>query len=160
MKRMLAVLLVAAMSLGAVSVVCAQTDEQAVKAKKVKKTVKAKAGKATMMPVPEVQLKRLTKGLNLTDEQQKQIKPILEDEYAKLMAIRKNEDLSPKQIQKQVEELRAGTSAKMHTFMTPEQIEKHNMISDVIKANKQKRMKENRKVRLGTKAEPPPQISK
>lgn len=160
MKRMLAVLLVAAMSWGAASLVYAQTDEQAVKAKKVKKSVKSKAGDATMMPAPELQLKRLTEGLQLTDEQQKQIRPILEDEYAKLKVIQKNEDLSPKQIQKQVEELRTGTITKMQTYLTPEQKEKHDMVSDEIKANKQQRMKENRKARIGTKAEPPPQVSK
>lgn len=160
MKMMLAVLLAAAMSWGAASAVLAQTDEQAEKAKNVAKKVKSETGDAKMMPAPEVQLQRLTKGLQLTDEQQKQILPLLEDEYAKLKVIQKNEDLSPKQVQIQVEELRTVTIAKMQAFLTPEQKKKHDMVSNEIKANKQQRMKENRKARIGTKADPPPQVSK
>ncbi|MBC8017103.1 MAG: hypothetical protein H7X83_01105, partial [Verrucomicrobia bacterium] len=152
MKRMLVVLLAAAMSWGAVSVVTAQADEQAEKAHDVAKMVESNIGDAKMMPAPEVQLSRLTKGLLLTDKQQKQIRPILEDEYAKLKVIQKNEDQSPKQIQKQVEVLRSGTIAKLQTYLTPAQKVKHDMVSNEIKANKQKRMKENRKARIGTNA--------
>jgi len=159
MKKKLAVLLVMAMSWGATSVAFAQTEVQAETAKKVTKRVKAKAGDATMMPAPEVQLKRLTMGLQLTDEQQKQILPLLNDEYAKLKVIQENEDLSPKQIQKQVEELRTGTIVKMQTYLTPEQKQKHDLVSKEIKANKQLRMKENRKARIGTKADPPAPVS-
>ena len=159
MKRMLVVLLAAAMSWGVVSVVTAQADEQAEKANKVAKMVESSIGDAKTMPAPEVQLSRLTKGLQLTDEQQKQIRPLLEDEYAKLKVIQKNEDLSPKQIHKQVEVLRSGTIAKLQTYLTPEQKKKHDMVSNEIKANKQMRMKENRKARIGTNAEPPAPVS-
>ena len=157
MKRALAILLVTAMSCGAASVV--QGEEQGEKAQNVKNTVKFKAGKATMMPAPEVQLQRLTEGLKLTDEQQKQIRPLLDDEYLKLKVIQRNENASPKQIQKQVEKLRGITATKMHAFMTPEQIEKHEMVSKEIKANKQLRMRQNRKARIGAEAEPPPPVS-
>lgn len=160
MKRILAVLLVATVSLGAVSILFAQTDDQAAKAMMVGKKVKPFAGEAKMMPAPEVQMKRLTKGLQLTDEQQKQIRPLLDDEYAKLKAIQGNADISPRQIQKQVEMLRNETITKMHTYLTPEQIEKHDLVSEEIKANKQKRMMENRKARIGTKADPPPPVTR
>lgn len=160
MKKMLAVLLVTVMSLGIASLVFAQTDEQAEKANKVRKTVKSKVGDATMMPAPEVQLKRLTEGLELTAEQQKQIRPLLDDEYAKLKALQRNENLTPKQIQKIVEEHRAETIAKMQAFMNPEQKEKLEIISNEIKTNKQQRMRANRKARIGTNAEPPPPVSK
>lgn len=159
MKNMFAVLLAAAMYLGVASIASAQGDEQLEKAKNVKKTVKFKAGEATMMPAPEVQLQRLAEGLKLTDEQQKQIRPLLEDEYIKLKVIQRNENSSPKQIQKQVEKLRGMTATKMHAFMTPEQIKKHEMVSQEIKANKQLRMRQNRKARIGVEAEPPPPVS-
>ena len=112
------------------------------------------------MPAPEVQLKRLASGLVLTAEQQNQIRPLLVEEYAKLKEIRGNEDLSPKQIQMKVEELRTVTIAKMQSYMTPEQKELHGKISKEIKVNKQKRIKENRKARLGTNADPVPQSRK
>jgi len=160
MKRILAGILVAAMSLGAASAVMAQGEEQAVKEKTVKKKVKEYGAGEKMMPAPEVQLKRLAKGLKLTAEQKKQIKPMLNDEYARLKEIRQDENLSPKQIQEKVEALREETVTKIQTVLTPEQKEKHDMISDEIRANKQKRMQENRKSRLGTQAAPPKQSVK
>lgn len=160
MKRILALLLVTTMPWGAASLVPAQTDAQAEKAKMVEKKVKSYAGEATMMPAPEVQMSRLTKGLQLTEEQQKQIRPLLDEEFVQLKKIQQNENVSPKQIQKQVEALRTETNAKMHTYLTPEQREKHDLVSKEIKANKQRRIKANRKARIGTKAEPPPPVSK
>jgi len=160
MKRILAGILVAAMSLGAASAVMAQGEEQVVKEKTVKKKVKEYGAGEKMMPAPEVQLKRLAKGLKLTAEQKKQIKPMLNDEYARLKEIRQDENLSPKQIQEKVEALREETVTKIQTVLTPEQKEKHDMISDEIRANKQKRMQENRKSRLGTQAAPPKQSVK
>lgn len=157
MKKTLVVLLAVAISCCISSGSFASTDAQVNKAKNVEKKVKQVSAKEKMMPAPEIQLSRLTEGLQLTSEQQKLIAPILNDEYARLKAIRTDEDLSPKQIQIKVEALRSETVAKIHTFLTPAQIEKHNMVSDEIKSNKQKRMKENRNDRLGTKSDPPVQ---
>jgi hypothetical protein len=157
MKKILTVVLVAAMTWGAASVAMAETDEKAVKEKTVAKKVKQVGAKERMLPEPEVQLKRLTKGLQLTAGQQKQIRPMLAEEYASLKQIRHDENLSPKQIQAKVEALRTETIAKIQTVLTPEQKEKHDLVSNEVKANKQKRMQENRKARLGTNADPPKQ---
>jgi hypothetical protein len=138
----------------------AESDAQVTKEKTVAKNVKQRSANAKAMPAPEVQLKRLTTGLKLTAEQQKQISPMLRDEYAALKGIRQDENLSPKQIQVKVEALRKETKAKIQTVLTPEQIEKHNIVSDEIKANKQKRVQENRRSRLGTMGDPPPAPSK
>jgi hypothetical protein len=157
MKKVLMALLAAIISFGLVTVTTAQTEEQAVKTKTVAKTVKENSKKEKIMPAPEVQLKRLSKGLQLTDEQQKQIRPLLEEEYATFKEIRQDENLSPKQIQIKVEELRNGTISKMQSYMTPEQKEKHDLISQEIRTNKQKRIKENRRALIGTNADPPAQ---
>lgn len=157
MKRILTVLLLVAISWSVTAVAKAQDEGQASKTKKVTETVRTTAADEKMMPEPQAQLMRLTKGLQLTEEQQKRIKPLLEDEYAKLKEIRENEDISPKQISKKVEELRGDTIAKILTCLTPEQKEKYALVSNEIKANKQQRMKENRKSRIGTKADPPQQ---
>lgn len=157
MKKILAGVLAAAMTLMAASVVMAETEEKAVKEKTVAKKVKQAGAKERMLPEPEVQLKRLSKGLQLTAEQQKQIRPMLTEEYASLKQIRQDENLSPKQIQAKVEALRTETIAKIQTVLTPEQKEKHDLVSNEVKANKQKRMQENRKARLGTTPDPPKQ---
>lgn len=160
MKTILAVMLTAALSWWAASVSMAETEEKVVKEKTVAKKVKQQGAGAKMMPAPEVQLKRLTKGLKLTAEQQKLIRPMLKDEYAALKELRQDENLSPKQIQVKVEALRTETTSKIQTVLTLEQKEKHDLVSNEIKANKQKRMQENRKSRIGTKADPPPPVYK
>lgn len=132
----------------------AEIGGQAVKEKQLAKTVKKISSTERMMPAPEVQLKRLAKGLQLTAEQQNQISPMLKDEYATLKEIRNDDNLSPKQIQAKVEILRMDTFAKIQTVLTPEQKEKHDLVSKEIKSNKQKRIKENRRSRLGTMADP------
>jgi len=157
MKRTVAVLLAAAVACCLTSAVLAETDVQVDKEKNVAKTVKKRSANERMMPEPDVQLKRLTKGLNLTAEQQKQIRPTLSDEHARMKGIRQDENLSPKQIQAKVEELRTETIAKIKTVLTPEQKEKYDLVSKEIKANKKQRMQENRKKRLGTQSDPPPQ---
>ncbi len=159
MKRVLMAPLVMAILFGMVAGATAQSGEQPAKTKSIAKTVKEHALSEKRMPAPEVQLERLAKGLRLTAEQQKQILPLLEDEYAKLKEVIRDESLSPRQKQEKVEELRAGTVAKMQSYMTPEQREKHDLISKEIKANKQKRIKENRKARIGSNVSPPEQAN-
>jgi Spy/CpxP family protein refolding chaperone len=160
MKKIVEVLFAGAMLLGAASLAMAVADAQPVKEKNVAITVKNRAANEKMMPAPEVQLERLTKGLQLTVEQQNQIRPILNDEYAKLKELRQDDSLTPKQIQAKVEVLRNETVAKMQTVLAPEQKEKYDMVRNEIKVNKQKRIQDNRKARIGTQADPPTQQPK
>lgn len=155
MNRNLLILLAVAISTSLASVAAAQGDEPAAKEKRLSETVKMNSMNERMMPRPEVQLSRLTKGLKLTDEQQKQIRPLLENEYARLNEIRNNEDLSPKKIQKMVEDLRNDTKIKVDKYLTPEQQKYYEMVTKEIKANKQLRVKQNRKDRINSKADPP-----
>jgi len=155
MKKILAVVLAGAMTWMAASVVMAENIEKAAKEEMVAKKVKERGANEKMLPAPEVQLERLSEGLKLTEGQQKQIRPILDEEYASLKVIRRDENLSPKQIQAKVEALRTETIAKIQTVLTPGQKEKLDLVSDEVKANKKKRMQENRKARLGTTPDPP-----
>ena len=150
MKRIIAASFAVTIAWGVTAVAAAETKEQAVKEKNIAKTVEQHSAKEKMMPAPEEQLKRLAKGLQLTAEQQELIRPMLANEYAKLQELRRDDNLSPKEIQVKVEGLRKETVAKMKTVLTPEQQEKLDLVSDEIKANKQKRIKENRRSRIGT----------
>lgn len=152
MKR---ILLAVAISTCMTSAANAQSNEQTAKEKRLLETVRINSMNERMMPRPEVQLSRLTKGLNLTEEQQKQIKPLLENEYAKLNEIRTNEDLSPKKIQKMVEDLRNDTKIEIDKYLTPEQQKYYDLVTQEIKANKQLRVKQNRKDRINSKANQP-----
>ncbi|MDA8430781.1 MAG: hypothetical protein M0T70_16125 [Geobacteraceae bacterium] len=156
MKKFIALLFAAALSWCVAAIAVAETNEQVVKENTIAKTAKQISSDEKMMPTPEVQLKRLTKGLKLTAEQQKLISPMLEDEYAKLKELRQadNLNLSPKQIGAKVEALRSETASKMQTVLTPEQKKNYDIVRKEIRANKKKRIKENRKGRIGIRAEP------
>ena len=152
MKRNLTVLVAMAISWSICSAAMAQSDEKAVQ-EKISETVKVNSMQEKMMPEPEVQLSRLTNGLKLTEKQQKQIRPILDDEYAKLNKIRNNQDYSPKKIQKLVEKLRSDTKTKIDKHLTPEQRKRYALVAQEIKANKRLRVKENRKNRINSKSD-------
>jgi hypothetical protein len=160
MKRITSVCIAVVTSGCLTAVALGESNGQAVKEKNVARTVSEVSSTEKMLPAPEVQLKRLTKGLNLTVEQQKQIKPMLVEEYSKLKEIRQDENLNPKQIQAKVETLRNETVARMQSVMTPEQKEKYEIVRNEIRENKQKRMRENRKSRVGIQPDPPPQPAK
>lgn len=155
MKRILTALLLMAIPLSIASVASAQGDEQQPPEKSLAEKVKSNAANEKMMPEPNVQLARLTKGLKLTKEQQKQIKPILEDEYAKLNEFRYDDELSPKMISKKVEELRTDTIAQINKFLSPEQQKNYALVNKEIKVYKKQRIKQNRKDRIGTKSAQP-----
>jgi hypothetical protein len=155
MKRMIATVCAVAMVSCVTSIAFAETGEQPVNDEKVAQSVKLQSSNEKMMPPPEEQLKRLTKGLVLTAEQQTQIRPILVDEFAKLKEFRKDENLNPKQIQVKVEALRSETVDKMKVFLNPDQRVRLDQVSKEIKASKQQRVKENRKARIGTPTDSP-----
>jgi hypothetical protein len=162
MKKIGTVLCAATLSLCITVIAMAEPSEEVGKEKDIAKTVKQLSSNEKMMPSPDVQLKRLTDGLKLTVDQQKLIKPMLVDEYTKLKKLRQDENLnlSPKQIQAKVETLRNETTTKIQTVLTPEQKEGYEIVRKEIRANKQKRIKENRKNRIGVQAEPPSQQTK
>jgi hypothetical protein len=133
----------------------AKGDGLPIRDERVAEMVKAQVRDEKIMPEPQVQLERLAKGLELTEEQQKQIKPVLDREYARFKEIRHREDMSPKQIQKKIEGLRSDIIDQIQKYLTPEQKEKYDLVNKEIKANKERRIEENRKKRLDIKAEPP-----
>lgn len=157
MRHFLGVVSVVAMSCGVATMAAGQDGKRPAPPDRMLETARQHSASERMMPEPAVHLERLAKGLELNDQQRQQIRPILEDEFARLKKIRRNEDLSPKQIQKQVEALRNETITKVRQCLTPAQQEKYDVISAEIKSNKQQRMKENRRERIGTRATPPAQ---
>jgi glucose/arabinose dehydrogenase len=156
MKRILAVLIAATLTCCLAATAMAETNEQTSKEKNVSTSVRKMSANEQMMPSPEVQLTRLAKGLKLTTEQQNRIRPLLVEEYARLKEIRQDDNLSPKQIQARVEALRNETATGMQAVMTPEQKEKHDLVRNEVRSNKQKRIRENRKNRLAIQQSEPP----
>lgn len=94
----------------------------------------AMGGPAMGAMTPESRLKMLTEKLNLTEDQQAKVKPILEDESTKMKALH---DEGPADKQAKMKELHMSSTEKINAILTPDQqakwkqmkqemMEKHN----------------------------------
>ena len=72
-------------------------------------------------PTPEHQLQRLTKMLNLTQDQQQQMLPILQDQHKQMDTIQNNTALSPQQRHQQMRAAMMDTHQKLEALMTDTQ---------------------------------------
>ncbi|HVA01844.1 MAG TPA: hypothetical protein VMV34_09325 [Terriglobia bacterium] len=70
---------------------------------------------------PEQQLARLSQKLNLTDDQQAKIKPLLEDQHKQMMALREDSSLSREQRRAKFQDIRKQTFEKMNPILSSEQ---------------------------------------
>src|SRR5258706_3281106 len=72
----------------------------------------------------EQKLKRLSKKLNLTDDQKEKIKPILQDEEKQLTDMEADGALTAQQKHKKTKEIRRSSRSQLDAILTPEQKEK------------------------------------
>jgi len=70
---------------------------------------------------PEQQLARMTKQLHLTEEQQAQIKPIIENQHKQMMALRDDTSLSREERMEKFRQIRKESFEKMHPILNPDQ---------------------------------------
>ena len=75
------------------------------------------------------QLATLTTQLNLTDSEKQNIKPILEDEAAKIHEFKMDSTLSKEDQKAKNKITRDGASQKIRTFLTPEQQKIYDSVS-------------------------------
>ena len=76
------------------------------------------------MQSPEGHLARLTHQLNLTQDQQDKIKPILEDQHKQMMALRQDSSLSRDQKRAKFMELRKNTTQQIQANLRADQVTK------------------------------------
>jgi periplasmic protein CpxP/Spy len=79
-------------------------------------------GGSMMGPMtPENRLKMLTEKLNLSEDQQAKLKPIIEDQSKQMKAIHDDTSLAPTDRQAKMKELHESSIEKMNAILTPEQ---------------------------------------
>jgi Spy/CpxP family protein refolding chaperone len=79
-------------------------------------------GGSTMGPMtPENRLKMLTEKLNLTEDQQAKLKPILEDQSKQIKAIHDDASLAPADRQAKMKEVHESSTEKINAVLTPDQ---------------------------------------
>lgn len=74
----------------------------------------------------ERRLKRLSSQLNLSEEQKKQIRPILDEEVGQLKDLRNDTKLSKEEKRTKFKEIANATFDKIQQLLTPEQQKKHD----------------------------------
>ncbi|HYK50810.1 MAG TPA: hypothetical protein VEU94_13875 [Terriglobales bacterium] len=72
----------------------------------------------------EHRLKRLSKKLDLTDDQKEKMRPILEDESSQMKAVEGDSSLTSQQKHKKTREIRMASKSQMSAILTPEQKQK------------------------------------
>jgi Spy/CpxP family protein refolding chaperone len=79
-------------------------------------------GGSTMGPMtPEDRLKMLTEKLDLTEDQQAKLKPIIEDQSKQMKAIHADTSLAPADRQAKMKEVHESSIEKMNAILTPDQ---------------------------------------
>jgi periplasmic protein CpxP/Spy len=79
-------------------------------------------GGSPMGPMtPEARLKMLTEKLNLTEDQQAKLKPILEDQSKQMKALHDDTSLAPADKQAKMKELHESSIEKLNAILTPDQ---------------------------------------
>jgi Spy/CpxP family protein refolding chaperone len=79
-------------------------------------------GGSPMGPMtPEARLKMLTEKLNLTEDQQAKLKPILEDQSKQMKALHDDTSLAPADKQAKMKELHESSIEKVNAILTPDQ---------------------------------------
>jgi Spy/CpxP family protein refolding chaperone len=72
----------------------------------------------------EQRLKRLSKKLNLTDEQKEKARPIVQDEEKQIADLDNDSAMTPQQKHKKTREIRMASRTQLDSILTPEQREK------------------------------------
>ena len=72
----------------------------------------------------EHKLKRLSKKLNLTDDQKEKIRPILQDEEKQLKSLENDGTLTAQQKHRKARDIRMSSKSQMADILTPEQKQK------------------------------------
>jgi len=92
-------------------------------------------GRGGMRMDPDHQLARLTSVLNLTTDQQGQIKPLLVDRQQKMQALMQNQSLSLDDRRAQARTISQGTNNSIKALLTDDQKQKFDTMQENMRRN-------------------------
>ena len=101
------------------------TPEQQCKLTDIKSDAKHRAGE-NMNERMQRRVENMSERLDLTDEQKKQIEPILEKEMNDMSSVRNDESLSMEQKAEKIKEINKVSREEINKILTPEQQAKMN----------------------------------
>ena len=97
-------------------------------------------GPRHQMMNPDKQLEHLTKALNLTSDQQTQIKPILENQQQQMMQIHQDTSLSRDDKMAKAKSLHDDTTGKIEAVLNDQQKQKYAAMQQKMQERMQRRM--------------------
>jgi periplasmic protein CpxP/Spy len=81
-------------------------------------------------PTTEQRLQRMTQQLNLTDDQQQKLKPILDNESTQMQTLRSDSSLTQEERMAKMKEIRQSTSEQIKPILTADQQAKYAEMMD------------------------------
>jgi len=96
-------------------------------------------GPRGQMMNPDKQLEHLTTALNLTSDQQTQIKPILESQQQQMIQLHQDTSLSRDDKMAKAKSLHADTTTKIEAVLTPDQKQKYEAMQQKMQERMQER---------------------
>lgn len=76
-------------------------------------------------PTVEQRLQRMTQALDLTEDQQQKIRPILENESTQMQSLRSDTSLSQEDRMAKMKQMRETTSSQINPILNPDQQKKY-----------------------------------
>jgi hypothetical protein len=89
---------------------------------------------------PDQQLEHLTKALNLTSDQQTQIKPILENQQQQMMQLHQDQSLSRDDKMAKAKSLHEDSTSKIEAVLNPDQKQKYEAMQQKMQERMQQKM--------------------
>ena len=77
-----------------------------------------------MQMSPDQRLQRMTQQLNLTDDQQQKIKPVLEQEQQQMQALHQDTSMSQQDRMSKMQQIRQDTNDQIKSVLNPDQQKK------------------------------------
>jgi len=74
-----------------------------------------------MQMTPDQQLQRMTKTLNLSDDQQQKIKPLLENQSQQMQSLRQDTTMSREDRMAKMQQIRQSTNEQIKEILNPDQ---------------------------------------
>jgi protein CpxP len=89
---------------------------------------------------PDQQLAHMTKALNLTSDQQTQIKPILENQHQQMMQVHQDQSLSRQDKMTKMKSLNDDTHSKIEAVLNDQQKQKFEAMQQKMEERRQQHM--------------------
>lgn len=97
-------------------------------------------GHGGRMPSPDQQLARLTTALNLSSDQQSQIKPLLENQQQQMMQIHQDSSLSRDDKMAKAKSIHDDTRSKIEAVLNDQQKQKYEAMQEKMQEHMQGKM--------------------